>query len=79
MAYQIQFLPVVEVRWKGEEGKWVEKILTGNYGCVRGREGPQASLTPCSTLQIKESVCIHESPGEPVKMRIHIQPAWGTV
>lgn len=37
MAYQIQFPPVVEFKWKGEEGKWVEEIVTGRLWMCKGK------------------------------------------
>lgn len=57
MAYQIQFLPAGEFRWKGEEEKWEEKAVTGRLR-MRRREakGHRQTWPEASILQIKESV-----------------------
>lgn len=48
MAYQIQFLSVVEFRQKREEGKQEKILIRKLWICLlRGMNGPKANMSLC--------------------------------
>ena len=59
MAYQTQFLSVVEFRQKREEGKQ-EKILTRKLWIylLRGMNGPKANMSLCKYF-INKRIKVH--------------------